>query len=74
MSDPFYDPPKGTSRRKAVLAWNDGTYRPLDEVAGEQPYYTYQGIGNITGRAFLNVVHLGDQVTHNGQKVIYYAK
>lgn len=70
----FNDPPKGASRRRAVLNWQGETYSPLDEVDGEQPYYTYQGIGNITGRKILNVVHNGQNVVHNGRNVISYAK
>jgi len=66
----FLQSPKGTSKRRAVLDWNSGTYRPLEDVDGSQPWYTYQGIGNTVGIKVDHIVHNDIQVTHNGQDVI----
>jgi uncharacterized protein len=43
----FFDPPR--TGKKAVLNWSKSTYSTLVEIDGEQPYYTYQGIGSLTG-------------------------
>jgi|AntAceMinimDraft_18_1070375.scaffolds.fasta_scaffold113146_3 hypothetical protein len=46
----FTDPPN-RSKKKAVLNWSNSTYSPMGFVDGEQPYYTYQGIGSLKGQS-----------------------
>jgi hypothetical protein len=51
MSKPrkeFYDAPT-RANKKAVIWWSNSTYGSVNDVNGKQPYYTYQGIGSLTG-------------------------
>ena len=69
MSD-FNEAPK--KNKRAVIWWGNSTYGSIDKVDGEQPYYTYQGIGSLTGQnASLSVTHNTLQVTYNGESVIH---
>ncbi len=43
----FYDAPTG--KNKGVLNWSKSTYSTVVNFDGTQPYYTYQGIGSLTG-------------------------
>ena len=43
----FFDAPISSNR--AVLNWSKSTYSTVVDVDGKQPYYTYQGIGSLTG-------------------------
>ena len=70
MSDFNEAPRKG--KRRAVIWWGNSTYGSIDKVDGKQPYYTYQGIGPLTGQSTsLNVTHNNIQVTYNGESVIH---
>jgi len=70
MSDFNEAPRKG--KRRAVIWWGNSTYGSIDKVDGNQPYYTYQGIGSLTGQnVSLNVTHNNIQVTYNGESVIH---
>lgn len=75
MSDSFNDAPDNINQKKAVINWNEDTYSPVADVDGKQPYYTYQGIGNITGTpsTLTSVVHFGVSVRHKGTQVKFEA-
>ena len=53
-----------------VLNKKQSKYGPLDDVDGEQPYYWYQGVGNITGTAQTNVIHQGVNVVYMNVQVV----
>jgi hypothetical protein len=69
MSD-FNEAPKGVSKKKGVLNWSKSTYENVSKFDGEQPYYTYQGIGRITATGE-NVVMNGIGVVFNNVQVIH---
>lgn len=57
----FNEPPNTVNSDRAVLNKGSGTYSPLAEVAGKQPYYWYQGVGKVTGEP------LGEGLLTEGQ-------
>lgn len=60
----FYKAP--SSKRKGVLYWGKDTYGNIIDIDGKQPYYTYQGIGSLTGGAHrLEVTHNNIPVQYN---------
>lgn len=64
----FNDAPKG----KGVLWIGQDTYGNVMDFDGTQPYYTYQGIGSLTGGSTrTNVTHNGIQVSYNGVSVLH---
>ena len=71
----FDDAPNNINKHKAVLNKDGETYSPLDEVDGKQPYYSYQGVGSLTGGntyiVSVPVTHLGINVTFNNEFVIH---
>ncbi len=54
----FNEAPKGVNTKKAVVNWSTSTYGKIEDC--DQPYYTYQGIGSLTGNSTSTV---------NGQEV-----
>ena len=67
----FFDAPV-RGGKKAFLNVGNSTYSTLVEVDGKQPYYTYQGIGSLTGGGTQSTVtHNGLIVIHNGENVIH---
>ena len=50
----FYDAPRG--KNKGVLYWGKSTYTTLVSFDGTQPYYTYQGVGSLTGGSTQSVI------------------
>ena len=42
---------------RAVIDWNGEGYKPLEEVEGTQPYYTYQGIGITQANTSTTFIH-----------------
>ena len=72
MSDFNEAPRKG--KRRAVIWWGNSTYGSIDKVDGKQPYYTYQGIGSLTGQNLTNkdiVTHEGIWVTSENENVTH---
>ena len=59
-----------SAKSYGVLNKHQSKYGALSDVDGEQPYYWYQGVGNITGTAQTNVIHQGVNVVYNNVQVV----
>ena len=49
MSEGFNTPKGIKNKKRAVVNWSTSTYGKIDDC--DQPYYTYQGIGSLTGQS-----------------------
>jgi len=45
----FFQAPVNAGQKRAVLDKKNDTYSPVKDVNGTQAYYSYQGIGSLTG-------------------------
>jgi len=48
-NESFNTPPKVINKKRAVINWSTSTYGNIEDC--DQPYYTYQGIGSLSGNS-----------------------
>ncbi len=65
------DIPNNINKSRGILSGS--TYKSYDKAQGTEPYYTYQGIGNITGTKDIEVyVTFKDEpVDYDGYNVTF---